>query len=67
MLTFLIDNIASIIIMALIAAALAGAIAKIIRDKKNGSACSSGCGGCGGCALADSCKAGKHHPGDQSV
>lgn len=53
MLTFLIENLASIIITMLIAAALAGAIAKIIRDKKNGAACSSGCGGC---AAADSCK-----------
>jgi len=53
MLKFLIDNLASIIIMALIAAALAGAIIKIVRDKKNGSSCSSGCGGC---AYSEGCK-----------
>lgn len=53
MLDFLRENLATIIIVLLIAAALAGAIAKIIRDKKSGSTCS---GGCGGCASSGSCR-----------
>jgi len=56
MLEFLRENLATIIITLLIAAALAGAIAKIIRDKKNGASCSSGCGGC---AMSGSCKSEK--------
>jgi hypothetical protein len=56
MLSFLLENLAVIIMTMLIAAALAGAIAKIIRDKKNGLACSSGCGGC---ALSGHCQSAK--------
>ncbi len=55
MLTWIAENIATIIISAIILTAVALIIAKMVRDKKNGKTCSScGCG-CEGCPIAPSC------------
>lgn len=55
MLTWLSENISTIIISLIVAAVLATVIVKMIRDKKNGkSSCSCGCG-CGSCPNSSLC------------
>lgn len=52
MLEFLMNNWGTIIVCALIVAAVAGLIYSLIKDKKKGKTC---CGGCSGCAMSGSC------------
>lgn len=55
MLDFLKENLSTIIIGLIILAAVAGIVAKMIKDKKNGkSSCSCGCG-CENCPSAGIC------------
>ena len=54
MISFIADNIATIIIGALLAFAVAMIIRKMVRDKKQG--IPSSCSGCKGCANASSCR-----------
>ncbi len=60
MLTWLIDNIATILISLALAAAIAGIILVMIRNKKKGKS-SCGCGSCSGCAMSGSC-----HPAENN-
>lgn len=57
MLTWLADNIATIIVCVVLAAILAAIVVKLVRNKKNGKT-SCGCG-CSACAMKDSCHGGK--------
>lgn len=51
--TWLIDNLATIIVSALLVLAMSAVVYKMIKDRKNGKG---GCGcGCEGCAMADKC------------
>jgi hypothetical protein len=53
MVDIIINNLATIIAVAIIVGCLTLAIRKIIRDKKSGKTC---CGGsCGGCSAAGKC------------
>ncbi|MBQ5761623.1 MAG: FeoB-associated Cys-rich membrane protein [Clostridia bacterium] len=55
MLKWIENNIASIIVLLVVAAVISLIVVKIISDKRRGkSSCSCGCGGC---ALKDSCHA----------
>lgn len=50
MLDFLLANWGTLLVGALVLAAVLGVIIKMVRDKKQGkSSCSCGCGGCSGC------------------
>ena len=53
MITWISENIGTIVICAVLVAAVAAAIVKMVRDKKKGKS-SCGCG-CEGCAMSDSC------------
>jgi len=54
MLTWFIDNLATILIGLALAAIIAVIILVMIRNKKKGKS-SCGCGSCSGCAMAGSC------------
>lgn len=61
MLAWLSQNLATIIICAVLIAVVAAIIVGMIRDKKKGkSACSCGCG-CGGCAMSGICHSEKQN------
>ena len=53
-------NIIDILLIAVIAAAVALAVRRIIKNRKNGT-CSCGCG-CSGCSLAEECGSGGQKP-----
>ncbi len=56
MLDWLISNIATIVVSAILLLIVGLIIAKMVKDKKAGkSSCHCGCG-CEGCALSDKCK-----------
>lgn len=57
MLTWISENIATIIICAVLIAVVAAVIGKMVRDKKKGKS-SCGCG-CANCAMNGSCHSGK--------
>lgn len=52
MLIFIKENIATFIVIAIVAILLFAAVFKLIKDKRNGRSC---CGGCDGCAMKESC------------
>lgn len=52
MLIFIKENIATFIVIAIVAILLFAAVFKLIKDKRNGRSC---CGGCEGCAMKESC------------
>lgn len=53
MLSWIVGNVATIVICLVLAAVIAAIVIKLVRDKKKGkSTC--GCG-CGGCAMKDAC------------
>jgi hypothetical protein len=54
MLVFLAENIATIIVGAVVLAVAASIVAKLVRDKRNKKS-SCGCGSCSGCPSAGSC------------
>ncbi len=56
MFDFIIDNAATIIVTLILAAVVAAALIKIIKNKKSGKS-SCGCG-CSGCAMKNSCHSG---------
>lgn len=63
MLEFLMNNWGTIIVCALIVAAMAGLVYSLIKDKKKGKTC---CGGCSGCAMSGSCSS-AHSKGEAHV
>ena len=46
MIRFLLDNLGTIIVGAVVLAVLAGIVVKLVRDRKKGKACACGCDGC---------------------
>lgn len=53
MFEWILSNIASIVILLVVAACIGAIVFKMVRDKKKGkSSCSCGCGGC---PMSDSC------------
>lgn len=60
MFTWLIDNLATVLISLVLAAVIVGIILVMVRNKKKGKS-SCGCGSCSGCAMAGSC-----HPAENN-
>jgi len=56
MISFISENLATIIICAVLAAIIAIVAARIIKNRRNGSS-SCGCG-CGGCSMSKECRHG---------
>ncbi|MCI8387181.1 MAG: FeoB-associated Cys-rich membrane protein [Clostridiales bacterium] len=57
MLTWIVNNIATIIICAVLAVIVAAVVIKMVKDKRAGK---SGCGcGCGSCPMSSSCHSSK--------
>ena len=53
MLDFLVQNLGTILVGAVVLAVVVSVLWKMVRDKKQGkSSCSCGCGGCSGCGGA---------------
>ena len=54
MITFITENIGSIIVFIVVAAIIGFAIYKQVKNKKNGNSCGCGCSGCSGCSSCES-------------
>lgn len=60
MITFLMENMGTIVVLAILIVIVGAIAAKMIRDKKNGvHSCGCGCDGCGACGAAGNCHGGK--------
>ncbi len=54
MISFIIENIGTIIVSLILVAIVSFAVASMIRDKKKGKSCTCG-GSCSGCAMSGRC------------
>ena len=61
MLTFLLDNIGTIVVLHIVVAVVAAIIIRHFRAKKKGKSSCGGCGcGCASCAMAGKCHSNNH-------